>query len=66
MRFFHEYWNIMDLLIVLSSDIGLILDEYTDVGITVMIPVIRALRVARILKLVRGNAGLKMLVEAIT
>ena len=66
LRYFHEYWNIMDLMIVLSSNIGLILDKYTDVGITVMIPVIRALRVARILKLVRGSAGLKMLVEAIT
>ena len=65
-RYFHEYWNIMDLLIVVSSDVGLILDSYTDVQITVMIPVIRALRVARILKLIKGSAGLKMLVEAIT
>lgn len=65
-RFFHEYWNIMDLVIVISSDVGLILDQYTKVQITVMMPVIRALRVARILKLVRGSAGLKVLIEAIS
>ena len=31
LRYFYEKWNIMDLLIVLSSDVGLILDKYTNV-----------------------------------
>ena len=64
--YFSEYWNIMDLFIVFSSNVGLILDKYTNVQLPVMIPVIRALRVIRILKLIRGSSGLKMLVEAIT
>lgn len=66
LSYFSEYWNIMDLFIVFSSNVGLILDKYTNVQLPVMIPVIRALRVIRILKLIRGSSGLKMLVEAIT
>ena len=52
----------MDLLIVASSNIGFILKEYTDLQVTGMIPVIRALRVARIMKLARGAGGLKVLI----
>ena len=54
-RYFHDKWNIMDLFIVISSDVGLVLDKLIDTKVTVMIPVIRALRVVRVLKLVRGS-----------
>ena len=65
-RYFHDKWNILDLLIVVSTDAGAIISQYTDTEVTVMMPVIRALRVTRILKLLKGNSGLKVLVEAIT
>ena len=61
-RYFQEGWNIMDLFIVVSSNIGFILSRYTDLQVTGMIPVVRALRVARILKLARGASGLKVLI----
>lgn len=65
-RYFHDKWNIMDLLIVVSSDLGFILSTFFTIPVTAIIPVIRALRVARVLKLVKGSSGLKVLVEAIT
>lgn len=65
MRYFHEKWNIMDLFIVILSDIGSILATYTTVGFTTLMPVIRALRVARILKLIKGSSGLKVIVKAL-
>ena len=30
LRFFSENWNIMDLLIVVASDVGIILAKYTN------------------------------------
>jgi hypothetical protein len=65
-RYFHEAWNCLDFIIVVSTDIGAILDMYTDSNFTVIIPVIRALRVTRVFKLVRGSTGLKVLLEAIS
>lgn len=65
LRYFHEAWNIMDLFIVILSNVGAILQTYTTVEFTALMPVIRAMRVARILKLIKGSSGLKVIVKAL-
>lgn len=66
LRYFYDKWNIMDFLIVVASDVGIILALYSDYQVSTLIQVIRALRVMRMLKLVKGSVGLKVLIEAIT
>ena len=65
-RYFTDSWNILDFVIVISSDIGeLIAYLFGSLGaVSSIIVVVRALRVARIFKIVKGMDGLKVLLTA--
>ena len=55
----------MDFFIVITNDIGMIFENFFRTKITDLVVVGRVLRVSRIFKIVRGNDGLKMLMNAI-
>ena len=65
-RYFEDNWNRMDFFIVVCNDLGIFLESFLPkVKITDLVVVGRVLRVSRIFKIVRGNDGLKMLMNAI-
>ena len=65
-RYFTDSWNVLDFVIVISSDIGeLTAYLFGSLGaVSSIIVVVRALRVARIFKIVKGMEGLKVLLTA--
>lgn len=65
-RYFEDPWNRMDIFIVVTNDIGILLENFVKTKITDLVVVGRVLRVSRIFKIVRGNEGLKMLMNAIS
>lgn len=66
-RYFEDNWNRMDFFIVVTNDLGILLENFVPgIKITDLVVVGRVLRVSRIFKIVRGNEGLKMLMNAIS
>ena len=65
-RYFEDRWNQMDFFIVVTNDIGILLENFVKLQITDLVVVGRVLRVSRIFKIVRGNEGLMMLMNAIS
>ena len=65
-RYFEDNWNRMDFFIVITNDLGILMEKLlTKLLITDLIVVGRVLRVSRIFKVVKGNDGLRMLMNAI-
>ena len=65
-RYFEDNWNRMDFFIVVTNDLGILMERLlTKISITDLVVVGRVLRVSRIFKVVKGNDGLRMLMNAI-
>merc|ERR1719354_829501 len=68
LRYFREKWNILDILIVISSVVGIVIEEYTGDAFEIqpsIIRVMRVLRVARVLKLMKISNGIRSLLETV-
>ena len=62
-RYFTDIWNLFDLLIVVGTDIGVLLQLFTSISSLTSATVLRSLRIARILKLFRKQKSLQIIFE---
>jgi len=64
--FFDSPWNLFDIFIVVSSNIGMIIETFfSELQLTNLIVVIRALRIMRVVKLAKGNQNIKVMINTL-
>ncbi|CAG7815878.1 unnamed protein product, partial [Allacma fusca] len=67
-RYFHSKWNLLDVLIVLLSVVGIVLEKMESdlipINPTIM-RVMRVLRIARVLKLLKMAGGIRALLDTV-
>lgn len=65
-QYFESAFDVFDMLVVIGTDIGILLKFTTsDTGFTAAAPVIRAFRIMRIVRLVRGRANIRIILGAL-
>jgi len=64
-RYFSEYFNLMDFVIVIISNVEMVLGFVISGSSTSYLLALRAMRLLRIFKLVKTSASLSLLLESI-
>ena len=65
-RYFLNNWNLFDMFIVISADIGIILDFYAYEGnFKSVATVFRALRILRIAKLLKNFENVRVILDSV-
>eukprot|EP00397_Hematodinium_sp_SG-2012_P000464 GEMP01000464.1.p1 GENE.GEMP01000464.1~~GEMP01000464.1.p1 ORF type:complete len:1850 (+),score=300.04 GEMP01000464.1:241-5790(+) len=62
--YFHDSWNRFDLICVVATDIGILVELLTDAKLGAVMSAIRLFRIARLFRLVRFMEGLNRLFSA--
>lgn len=62
-RYFKDGWNIFDIIIILGSYIGILIEAFTTLSVGVQTTILRAFRISRILRLVRRAKSLNIIFE---
>ncbi|KAH9513030.1 Voltage-dependent T-type calcium channel subunit alpha-1H [Bulinus truncatus] len=68
LRYIKDRWNQLDMLIVILSIVGIVLEEMTNLIIPInptIIRVMRVLRIARVLKLLKMAKGIRALLDTV-
>ena len=58
-RYFRDPWNIFDIIIVIASIVGIILNQTTDDGFGPQTTIVRAFRIIRVLYIFKKNRALR-------
>jgi hypothetical protein len=65
-QYFYSAFDLFDMLVVIGTDLGIILKFTTsDTGFSAAAPVVRAFRIMRIVRLVRGRANIRIILGAL-
>lgn len=64
--YFHIYWNVFDMLIVISSDVGIVM-ELLELGqnFSGTMTIFRAFRIMRMFKLIRSSPQMRILLDTV-
>jgi len=65
-RYFDDAWNNFDLFIVIASNLGILVEKFTSLEVTNLIVVVRALRISRVFRLIRGQQAMRVLLSSLT
>lgn len=64
--YFNVAWNIFDMTVVIGTDLGIILEKFTNgSGFSTAATVVRAFRIMRIVRLVRSQANIKIILDTV-
>lgn len=64
--YFNVAWNIFDMTVVIGTDLGIILETFTNgSGFSTAATVVRAFRIMRIVRLVRSQANIKIILDTV-
>lgn len=65
-QYFYSAFDLFDMIVVIGTDLGIILKFTTsDSGFSAAAPVVRAFRIMRIVRLVRGRANIRIILGAL-
>lgn len=65
-EYFHSNWNLFDMFIVLSADIGIILDlAGLNKNMSTAVTILRAFRILRIVKLLQKFDSIRVIIYAV-
>ena len=64
-EYFESSWNIFDMTIVISADIGILLDFYgVNKKLSTVVTILRALRILRVVRLLRKFDSVRVIIAA--
>jgi hypothetical protein len=64
--YFHQTWNNFDMLIVIATDVGIVL-QFLDfgAGFSTTMTIFRAFRIMRMFKLIRSSVHIRLILDTV-